>query len=351
MYTLGIDLHKKSSVWVLINEQATELWKGNVACHPNNISTAINNFPVPTNEVEVAIEPVCGWRWVVSQLEEVGMKVHVAHPRKVQLIAQSMKKTDMEDARTLANLLRSGYFPEAHRVSDEIYHLRLLLRERTYLVRLCTSAKNQLHGIATTQGLHLIKGGNPLHQRGKSGIMEGDNFVLIELHKLVADLQARIVSFDGVLKREVKNFPIVKLLMTMPGIGIITALTIIAEVDDFKRFKSGKNLASFAGLVPRQRSSGETVRYGSITHQGSEPLRTALVETAMRIRESNAPELFVFLKRLTPTCGAKRARVALARKMLVILWKMVMTNKLYDEKILASSHTMNVSNLDTASGA
>jgi transposase len=351
MYTLGIDLHKKSSVWVLIDEQATELWKGDVACHPNNISTAIKNFPVPTNEVEVAIEPVCGWRWVVCQLEGSGMKVHIAHPRKVQLIAQSMKKNDTEDARTLANLLRSGYLPEAHRASDATYQLRLLLRERTYLVRLCTSAKNQLHGIATTQGLHLIKGGNPLHQRGKIGIMEGNNFVLIELHKLVDDLQKRITPFDDILHREVKNFPVAKLLMTMPGVGIITALTVIAEVDDFGRFKNAKHLTSFAGLVPRQRSSGETIRYGSITHQGSEPLRTALVETAMRIRESNAPELFVFLKRLAPTCGAKRARVALARKMLAILWKMAMTDTEYDPKILASSHTTNVSNLDTGTGA
>jgi len=351
MYTLGIDLHKKSSVWVLIDEQATELWKENVVCHPINISTAIKKLPVESSMVEVAIEPVCGWRWVSHQLEEAGMKIHIAHPRKVQLIAQSMKKNDVEDARTLANLLRSGYFPEAHRASEGTYHLRLILRERTYLVRLCTSAKNQLHGIATTQGLHLIKGGNPLHQKGKEDIMKGGNFVLKELHNLVEDIQKRIVPFDEALRREMKDHPIAKTLMTMPGVGMITALTVIAEVDDFKRFKSAKHLTSFAGLVPRQRSSGETVRHGAITHQGSEPLRTALVETAMRIRETNAPELFAFLKRLSPVCGAKRARVALARKMLAILWKMASTGTPYDPKILSSSCTANVSNLDTISGA
>ena len=123
-----------------------------------------------------------------------------------------------------------------------------------------------------------------------------------------------------------------------------------AEVDDFSRFSNGKKLASFAGLIPRQRSSGEVIRYGAITHAGSAPLRTALVETAMRIRESNAPELFAFVKRLTPLCGAKKARVALARKLLVIMWKMVTTNTLYNPKILSSSRTTNVSDLDTASG-
>ena len=350
MYTLGIDLHKKSSVWVLIDEERTELWKENVLCHPEYISIAIEKIPVSPKEIQVAIEPVAGWRWVSRQLEEAGMKVHIAHPRKIYLIAESTKKNDVEDSRMLANLLHAGYFPEAHRSSEAMYQLRLLLRERNFIVRQRTSVKNQLHGVATTQGLHLLKSGNPLHKRGKEGIMAGNNFVLKELHHLEEDLGKRITPFDRKLEEELKQYPVAHLLMSIPGVGMITALTVIAEVDDFSRFSNGKKLASFAGLIPRQRSSGEVIRYGAITHAGSAPLRTALVETAMRIRESNAPELFAFVKRLTPLCGAKKARVALARKLLVIMWKMVTTNTLYNPKILSSSRTTNVSDLDTASG-
>ena len=350
MYTLGIDLHKKSSVWVLIDEQRTELWKDNVLCHPQYISIAVEKIPVPHTEIQVAIEPVAGWRWVSKQLEEAGMKVHIAHPRKIQLIAKSIKKTDDEDSRTLANLLHSGFFSEAHKSREEIYQLRLLLRERTFIVRQRTSVKNQIHGIATTQGLHHIIGGNPLFKRGKVGIMNGENFVLKELHHLDEDLEKRTKPFDEKLQMEIDKYPEAKILQTIPGVGFVTALTIISEVDDFKRFKTGQKLTSFAGLVPRQRSSGETVRYGSITHAGSAPLRTALVETAMRIREGNAPELFAFVKRLTPICGAKKARVALARKLLVIMWKMVVNNTPYNPNILFSSCTTNVSDLDTGSG-
>jgi transposase len=351
MYTLGIDLHKKSSVWVLIDDQRTELWKDNVLCHPDYINIAVKKIPVSLNEIQVAIEPVAGWRWVSELLKEMGMNVHIAHPRKVRMIAESTKKNDEEDSRTLANLLQSGYFPEAHKTSDDIYQLRLLLRERNFIVRQRTSVKNQIHGIATTQGLHLIKSGNPLHKKGKIGIMEGNNFVLKELHHLDEDLEKRIIPFDLKLTEEVKKYPEASILRTIPGVGIITALTIIAEVDDFTRFKTGQKLSSFAGLVPRQRSSGETVRYGSITHKGSEPLRTALVETAMRIREGNAPELYAFVKRLAPICGAKKARVALARKLLVIMWKMVTTNTAYKPKILSSSCPTNVSDLDTGTDA
>ena len=182
-------------------------------------------------------------------------------------------------------------------------------------------------------------------------IMAGNNFVLKELHHLEEDLGKRIVPFDEKLQEEVVKYPIARTLCTIPGVGIVTALTVIAEVDDFTRFPSGKHLTSFAGLVPRQRSSGETIRYGAITHAGSAPLRTVLVETAMRIRESNAPELFAFVKRLTLICGAKKARVALARKLLAIIWKMVISNTAYTPRLLLSSCTTNVSDLDTASGA
>jgi len=349
MYTLGIDLHKKTSVWVLIDEERTELWKENVLCHPEYINIAMEKIPISPKEIQVAIEPVAGYRWVSQQLKEAGMDVHIAHPRKMQLIAKSTKKTDEEDSRTLANLLQSGYFPEAHLAGEDVYQLRLLLRERTFIVRQRTSVKNQLHGIATTQGLHLIPSGNPLFKRGKESIMAGDNFVMKELHRLEEELGERIKPFDERLKKEAFKYEEVALLQSMPGVGIITALTIISEVDDFKRFKTGQKLTSFAGLVPRQRSSGETIRYGSITHAGSKPLRTAVVETAMRIRESNAPELFAFVKRLTPICGAKKARVALARKILVIMWKMVTTNTPYNPSILSSSCITNVSDLDTGS--
>ena len=283
-------------------------------------------------------------------LEDSGMDVHIAHPRKIQLIAKSTKKTDTEDARTLANLLCAGYFPEAHKSSDDIYQLRLLLRERTFIIRQRTSIKNQIHGIATTQGLHAIKSGNPLFKKGKEDILKGNNFILKQLHHLVEDFEKRVMPFDEQLRMLLPQYPTAQLLMTFPGVGIITALTIVAEVDDFARFSNGKKLASFAGLVPRQRSSGEVVRYGSITQAGSASLRTALVETAMRIRASNAPELFAFIQRIAPISGAKKARVALARKILCIMWKMVTTGTPYKARILSSSCTTNVSDLDTAAG-
>jgi transposase len=119
------------------------------------------------------------------------------------------------------------------------------------------------------------------------------------------------------------------LMRSFPAVGAITALTVLAEVGDFARFPSPEKLAKFAGLIPRQRSSGGTVHYGSITNVGSPYLRTALVETAMRMRATSAPELMTFYENIRPTSGAKRARVALARKLLVIMWAMATKQHAY----------------------
>lgn len=349
-YTLGIDLHKRSSVWVMIDDNRTECWTASVASHPHDITKILKKIPVPCTGIQVAIEPVAGWRWVSELLTDAGMEVHIANPLKVALIAKSDQKHDAGDARILAELLASGYFPEAYRVTDDIYELRTLLRERWYIIKLRTSAKNRLHGIATTQGLHTIVGGNPLHIRGKQAIMEHGSVVLQELHRLIEDLDNRIAPLDALIETYAGKYPLVSLLKTIPCVGNITALTVIAEVGDFTRFSSGKKLAKFAGLVPRQRSSGDRIRFGSLTNSGSRFLRTALVETAMRIR-TNSPELMGFVTERAPRIGQKKARVALARKLLTVMWTMVYRNTPYTPTVFLSRvRTTHLSDLDTCSG-
>ena len=353
-YTLGIDLHKKTSAWVVIDDERNEILKSSVACHPVDISMAIGKMPVSPKEVQVAIEPVAGWRWVTTQFKEAGMEVHTAHPRKIRLIAASNQKNDKNDALMLAELLRSGYFPESRRVSDEVFEMRTMLRDRAYVVSLRTGVKNRIHGIATTQGLHLVDGGNPLHKKGKSSIMKGNNEALKELHLLIEDFDTRIVPFDCYVTNSVKNSKQAKLLMTMPLVGPITALTVASEVGDFLQFLSPEKLTSFAGLVPKERSSGGQTRFGSITNAGSRYLRTAMVEAAMRINETNAPELLAFVERLKPSCGAKRARVALARKMLAIMWTMIKKETAYDPKLVRFASVIcntRMSDLDISSDA
>ena len=329
-HILGIDLHKRSLVWSLLDETGTELWCETVKAHPDHISTALTRLSVPPEHVTAVIEPTCGWRWVSVLLEEHGVSVKYAHPLKVRMIAESTEKTDRRDAFTLANLWRTGYLPEAYRVSDDIYHLRTLVRERTAIVRARADAYNRLHGIATTQGIHTIPKQNPRSKDGLQHIKDGDNVVLKELLTLTAVLGERIAVYDRLLEQQRGHHPDIARLMTMPGIGIITAATVVAEVGDFARFNTPKQLAKYAGLVPKQRSSGEKTRYGGITRAGSSLLRSTLVEAAMRIHEKGAPELYGFVSRLNQTTGKKPTRVALARKLLTLMWYLATRETTYD---------------------
>lgn len=327
---LGIDLHKKNLVWSLLDADGTELMNETVRSHPDYISTALKGLSVPITSITAVIEPTCGWRWVSKLLEEQGCTVKYAHPLKVRMIADGTEKTDRRDAFTLANLLRTGYLPEAYRVPDDIYQLRTLVRERTAVVRARADAYNRLHGISTTQGIHIIPGQNPRSKDGVEYIKDSDNIVLKELLSLIDTLTERINVYDELLQTEAKQYPDVARLMTMPGVGIITAATVVAEVGDFTRFGTPKQLAKYAGLVPKQRSSGERVRHGGITRAGSSILRSTLVEAAMRIHQKGAPELYGFVSRLQQRTGKKPSRVALARKLLTLMWHLVTKETTYD---------------------
>jgi transposase len=303
--------------------------KKSVPATPEYVRAAIKALPVDPHHVHAAIEPVAGWRWVSAILEEEGITTHIANPFKTRLIAESRMKNDEIDARMLAELLKSEFLPESYRAPDDINRLRMIVRGRQYVVQLRTGIKNRIHAIATQRGLHLYKkspvGGASL------AIMRNDSadIELSALARLVKQLDQHVAAFDKVIERVARTNAIAKLLMTMPAAGPITAVSILAEVGDFARFPTANKLAAYSGLVPRQRSSGDRMRMGNVTKCGPSLLRHVAVEMALRIREGGDERLRKFYERLAPKCGLMRARVALGRKILVIMWHMVKTNTPY----------------------
>jgi transposase len=310
--------------------------------NPDAFNSAIRGLPISPNGLPVVIEPVCGWLWVAEQLESAGMEVHIANPRKVRLIADSKMKCDRIDATTLAELLAVGYLPESYRAPKSIQEIRALVRERLYLVELQTGVKNRIQGVLTRRGLHALAY-HPTSVRGAKAIAEGSDEEMKRSSQFLRDVALFIKPLDQQIETFAKGDTIAQLLMTMPGVGAITATTIVAEVGDFTRFASPKALASFAGIVPSQRSSGEKARFGHITKTGSKYLRHVLVEASYRIRASssdtvgnkvvdpkkNTTPLIDFLDKRKKEHAASSARVALAHRMLTIMWHMVKNNTPY----------------------
>lgn len=330
-YTLGIDLHKRSTVWVLMDSAKNVLSQQTVLATRAEIPRAVKALGVAPGTVTASIEPVCGWRWYTKALEEAGITVKIANPSQIRLIADSRAKTDKNDATMLADLLRADFLPESYRSSDEVTSLRSLVRERAYLISIQTGLKNRIQAIVLRDG-YLEGKGHPLLVRNREALLGLHDQEITRMYDLLTDIVARVRPLERELASRMAKNATAQLLMTIPGVGIVTASAVVAEVGDFSRFRSPTQLASYAGLVPTQRSSGNMTRLGHITKRGSRVLRYSLVEAAFRIRQNHG--LYAFYERLAQKTGKKRARVALARKMLTIMWTMVKNNEPYNENRL-----------------
>ncbi len=324
---IGIDLHKRSQTWVVLGEaNNAKLLSRTYLVTPDAIDRAVSDVKKFGDKLIALVEPVCGWIWVVKRLRELDMEVQISNPRKIRMIAESLQKTDENDAFILARLLKTGEVALSNECDPETRKHRSLCRQRCFLVNTRASFKTRLESIVTRDGNHTFLA----RAKNRTQMVETNSEVTIH--------QEAITSLDIILKKveeEIKHSthvlsPQIKRLMTIPGVGPITASTVCAEVGDFKNFKKPEQLASFAGLVPRERSSGGKQKLGGITHAGSSYLRYVLIETALRIRE--IPEtfsLFNFYKKIKTKSGAMKARVALARKILTIMWYMMKNEKDY----------------------
>jgi transposase len=335
-YALGIDIHKESSTFVLVDHESTIYWTRRLKSTPKEYRSALAMLKtvVPLDGLPAAIEPVCGWKWAVQICKEHGIDIEVANPRKVRLIAESLDKTDKNDAAHLAWIRLVGKLPCSYVAPDDIAGVRRLVRGYAYLIRLRTGIKNRLQALATEDGLN-IELGNVSTTTGLRLLAiarDGDATYEASITAL-NDLEETIAPLYRSMTKLTKEHPVIARLATIPGMGIVTATTVFAEVGDFTRFHSPKQLASFAGLVPRQRSSGDHVRYGGITKKGSDLLRHMLVEAAMHISATDEHALGLYFARMKedhPDMAPKKLRIALARRILTVMHGMVIHETNFD---------------------
>src|SRR3989338_5191419 len=155
---IGIDLHKRLQTWVVLGEKDnTKLLSRTYPVTPESISRAVSDVKKLGSEYTALVEPVCGWIWVVKQLREQGIEVQISNPRKIRMIADSLKKTDENDAFTLARLLKTGEVALSYECTPETRKHRSLVRERCFLVNTRASVKTRLESIVTRDGNHTFK--------------------------------------------------------------------------------------------------------------------------------------------------------------------------------------------------
>lgn len=332
---VGVDWHKRTSTWVAINERREKVYARSWGCTPEEVQAAISSLPATPSDVVLAVEPVCGWRWMTQLCTERGISdVRIANPKRLREIAESAQKTDKNDAHTIAELLRMDYLPCAYRASDEVHNLRVLVRQRTFFTRLGIATKCRIHGVCTALGAH-VSAERPLLKDGRIAILRGPNEELHDMYALMDEIGEHQERVEKKIAARVKDTALYRTVSSIPGIGPVTGAAIIAEVGDFDRFKTPAALISYAGLYPRERSSGGVQRFGSMSKEGSRTLRYSIIEASMRVRDterSHNLHSHYLAAREGRNKKPKQARVVLAHKMLTIMWYLVHRGIPYDDR-------------------
>jgi transposase len=266
------------------------------------------------------------WVNLYDAVEEKGVDAVLANPLKMKAIASAKIKNDKVDARVLAYLLRGGLVAECYVPPKDVREIRALVRHRASLVRTATIVKNRVHALLDMYGLR--HGFSDLF--GKAGMEWLRSIELSPLDRLLLDnyieqvecLSRLMGNVEGEIDRRASLGEDVRLLLSLTGVGVYSALLIKSEIGDIRRFPNYKKLISWAGLAPSLYQSGSVERHGRITKQGSKLLRWVMVECA-RVAVVHDARLSEFYERVKHRRGGQKALVAVACKMLKIVWFML----------------------------
>ena len=332
---IGIDAHKLSESVCVTDRDGTILEEYRM----DNTEEAWNRFmkKYSKDDTVIAVESSTTGKYVAHLLRDNGFDIHLANPKELKPIFRSNKKTDKNDARILAKLLRTGDLPESYLPSREVDELRTAIRYRRSLGEEITSIKNKVHALLAIHGISIgasdIFGKRSLSRilASSDGIPETDSIILTDLISRFSDLSARVEKMQDKLASMGNGIEEVKTLMTIPGIDYYTAIAIYSEIGDIKRFPDAEHLSSYAGLVPRVDQSGETAIYGHITKSGPSVLRYFIVNTVHTLVKVSPTFMRIFRK-LKKRIGRNRSIIAVARKLAVIIYKMLEKKKEFVEE-------------------
>ena len=283
---VGLDYHR-SAVQVCVMDA-----KGRVLCNrscPNDWQAVAALAASPGQRVEAAVEACCGAADLAEELiARAGWSVSLAHPGYVARIKQSPDKTDWSDARLLADLVRVGYLPKVWLAPEPVRDLRRLVRYRQQLAAERRAAKLRVGALLRECRVELP--GSRWTKRWRAALREcavlgEQGRWVVERHlDRVERLGEELRQVEERLEQLTAEDPQVRRLLSLPGVGLVTAVVIRAEIGRFDRFRSGKQLARFCGLSPRNASSGQRQADAGLIKAGNPQLRTVLVEAACRLR-------------------------------------------------------------------
>ncbi|MDQ3904641.1 MAG: IS110 family transposase [Actinomycetota bacterium] len=327
---IGLEVHREFA--------QVAIWQGGVVRQAGRFATTaaqVRAFAQGLGPAdEVALE-VTGNTWAIATvLASRAGRVVVSNPAKTRAIAEAKVKTDKVDAEILVQLLAADYLPAVWLPDAATSALRRQVLRRTQLVRQRTRLKNQVHAILHRNLIPRCPAADLFGHKGRAWLADQD---LPPDEQAAAMALLRQLDFHGeelrLLDTELGqvglNRPEVLRLMSVPGIDATVALSIVATVGDFTRFRTPEKLVAYLGLNPRVRQSGgHPARHGRITKTGAAHTRGMLVEAAWSASKAAGP-LRAFYQRVQARRGMQIAAVATARKLAVLCWHLIIKGEDY----------------------
>jgi len=327
MLYIGLDVHKEFCQACVIDESGRALSNERFSSTNEELDRFLNRF----QDAKFVLESTGIWEFIYERIEKRGFEVVLAHPLKVRAIAEAKVKTDKVDAHTLAQLLRADLIPRSWIPPKDMRDLRQLVRQRAYLVREASRFKNRIHAEILRRGIRRPENlKTPFAQRSIRWMHSLGVPTVTSCLNCLENIQAQIEDINIQLLDEYNRRPDAQLISTVPGIGFYGALLILAEIDDVRRFRHSENLCAYAGLVPTVSQSAASVKYGAISKDGSAYLRWILAESVhVHTRYAPGSQLSSFHARVARRRGRHIATVATARKLLRIIYFMLMRHEPY----------------------
>jgi len=327
MKYVGIDLHKKTIVLCVVDKERKVLERKRFAClDVKGITAYFRNL----GAFAFVVEATAAYEWLVQLLEPLAEDWVLAHPGKMRVIAETAKKTDKLDAQTLAEFLALGMIPKAYRPTARQREHRKLVRYRVQCRQRVSKLKCQIRYLAATYNADhrdLFQADHLEELRQRKDLTAADGFILAQRLLDYDQAQEGVAAAKKELQQFAKNSPAAEqqqrdILRSAPGVGTVISEVVLAELGDVERFGSLKAATAYAGLVPAKRESAGKGKDLGITKKGSRLLRWAMVEAAW-IAVAHSARWSGIYQALKRRRGAKRAIVAVARRLLAVLVSML----------------------------
>ena len=324
---VGVDLHKNMFVVSFYEGSGHRIGEYRL----NELDRFIGEL---RSDDVVGVESTNNTRYFVNEIREHVGEVKVINPSQFKVISKSVKKTDENDAKVIAEFLSKDMVPEVRMKDKKTAQINSLANTRDKLVKLRTALKNKIHNILSSHGI-LLKKESLSSEKGLQRILEQsvDSTARVELEVIVSQIRSLnegIKKLDKELEDKGSELPGHENITSIKGIGKKSGSILLSVIGDINDFENEKKLAAYFGIVPRVSNSNETERQGRITKRGSKLGRTTLVQCTL-IAIKYSPRLRAFYDRIKARKGSGKAIIATAKKLLNVIYYTLKENIVFED--------------------